>query len=186
MAEITTKSASSLPTEPKENAKFLYVVKYNSLNLKLSIAQGPTRQFEPFFVRFFLFDIQSCSRVSEEFRIVASTDELNSLLNEGQRTTRAGSNTSSGQEQVINGIRKSTLMHQAANQVKNSIVQFNEGGERPRGSDFSTKKNIVQDGGGTSFTFLKKSFSKNVKKVPPPSFLKIYNFQKILDDLYYS
>jgi hypothetical protein len=118
LADITTKS-SSLSAEPKENpAKFLYVVKFNSLNLKLSIAQGPTRQFEPLFVRFFLFDIQSCSRVSEEFRIIASTDELNSLLNEGQRTTRAGSNTSSGQEQVINGIRKSTLMHQAANQVK--------------------------------------------------------------------
>uniref|UniRef100_A0A914CQ09 Uncharacterized protein n=1 Tax=Acrobeloides nanus TaxID=290746 RepID=A0A914CQ09_9BILA len=122
LAEITTKSASSLPTEPKENAKFLYIVKFNSLNLKLSIAQGPTRQFEPFFVRFFLFDNQSCSRVSEEFRITASTDELNSLLNEGQRTTRAGSNTSSGQEQVINGIRKSTLMHQAANQMIYTIA----------------------------------------------------------------
>lgn len=83
--------------------------------------------------------------MSEEFRIVASTDELNSLLNEGQRTTRAGSNTSSGQEQVINGIRKSTLMHQAANQVKNSIVQFNEGGGRVR--FFNNKKILYRTEG---------------------------------------
>uniref|UniRef100_A0A914Z3E9 PH domain-containing protein n=1 Tax=Panagrolaimus superbus TaxID=310955 RepID=A0A914Z3E9_9BILA len=105
------------PTSPTTETSPLRIqIDFKSLNCKIPFSSTQVEQFEPFFIKIFLFDIANCCRLTEEFHVTLIPKSLEKYYRDGinSKSTPLTSPTTPNNPNLINNIPYSILMNPEA------------------------------------------------------------------------